>query len=74
VDSGRDGLGDERQEPVQHRRDARPSAAEAVDVVWAMTRPDDYIELVFERGWSAAHYESWLARTLHRLCLQGSRR
>jgi hypothetical protein len=39
-----------------------------------MTRPDDYIELVFERGWSAAHYESWLARTLHRLCLQGSRR
>lgn len=40
-------------------------AAQAVDVVWSLTGPDHYIELVFERGWQPDAYESWLARTLN---------
>jgi len=50
------------------------TAAEAVDVVWAVTGPDHYIELVFERGWSADRYQSWLARTLHDLVFEESTR
>ena len=59
-----------RLEPLRQmlEKEARPrselTAAEAVDVVWAVTGPDHYIELVFERGWTADRYESWLARTL----------
>ena len=49
------------------------TAAEAVDMVWALTSPDHYIELVFERGWSAERYQSWLTRTLHDLVLRAAR-
>lgn len=37
---------------------------EAIDLIWSVTGPESYIELVFERGWSADRYESWLADAL----------
>jgi TetR/AcrR family transcriptional regulator, regulator of autoinduction and epiphytic fitness len=43
--------------------------AEAVDLVWSLSGPENYIELVFERGWSADRYEAWLGDALRRLVL-----
>ena len=37
---------------------------EALAVIWAMTGADLYNQLVFERGWTADRYESWLADAL----------
>ena len=42
-------------------------AAEALDVLWAMTGADNYRLFVVERNWSAESYEAWLGETLHRL-------
>ena len=36
----------------------------AVDLVWAVERPEVYRELVVTRGWSPERYEQWLAETL----------
>jgi len=36
----------------------------AVDLVWALERPEVYRELVITRGWPPEHYECWLASTL----------
>jgi len=47
------------------RKDLR--AAEALDVLWAMTGADNYRLFVVERNWSAESYEAWLGETLHRL-------
>ena len=40
------------------------TAAEAVDFVWVTTGPEHYIELVFERGWTADRNQAWLERAL----------
>lgn len=36
----------------------------AVDLVWALERPEVFRELVIVRGWSLDRYEAWLAETL----------
>jgi AcrR family transcriptional regulator len=46
------------------------SASEAHDVIWAMSSPDWYIQLVFQRGWTPARYEEWLGDALINLLLQ----
>lgn len=46
------------------------SAAEALDILWAMTGPDHYRLFVVERKWSAARYEAWLGEILQRLLLR----
>jgi len=40
------------------------SPSEAVAVLWALSGPDQYTQLVFERGWTPAHYEEWLGDAL----------
>jgi AcrR family transcriptional regulator len=40
------------------------SPAEAVEVVWALCGPDQYAQLVFERGWTPSRYEEWLGDAL----------
>jgi len=37
------------------------SPAEAVEMMWALCGPDQYTQLVFERGWTPSRYEQWLA-------------
>jgi len=39
-------------------------ARSAVDLVWALGRPEVYRELVVIRGWSPQRYERWLATSL----------
>ncbi len=43
--------------------------ADAQDLIWTMTGPDQYIQLVFERGWSPDRYEAWLGDALIELLL-----
>ncbi len=45
------------------------SGAEALGVAWAMTGPDYYVQLAFERGWSPDRYEAWLGEALVDLIL-----
>ena len=45
------------------------SINEAADVVWAMNSPELYLLLTRERGWSARHFERWLADAWCRLLL-----
>ncbi|HEY6874855.1 MAG TPA: helix-turn-helix domain-containing protein [Candidatus Dormibacteraeota bacterium] len=40
------------------------NAREAVDLIWSLSGPELYIQLVFERGWTPDRYERWLAETL----------
>ena len=40
------------------------SPSEAVAVIWALSGPDQYTQLVFERGWTPARYEEWLGDAL----------
>ncbi len=49
------------------------TAAEAVEIIWMMTGPDQYIQLVFDRGWSPDRYEAWLADALVELILVDQR-
>jgi hypothetical protein len=46
------------------------SAGEVQDVIWAMSSPDWYIQLVFQRGWTPARYEQWLGDAMIDLLLQ----
>jgi AcrR family transcriptional regulator len=46
------------------------TAAEAVDLIWSVSGPESYLELVFERGWSPDRYEAWLADALQTLVLR----
>lgn len=46
------------------------SAAEALDILWAMTGADHYRLFVVERKWSAERYEAWLGETLQRILLR----
>lgn len=46
------------------------STSEARDLIWAMSGPDPYIQLVFQRGWSPPRYEEWLGDALISMLLQ----
>ena len=68
------------QHGVQHRlkRSGRVRAgispSDAMAVIWALTGPDLYTQLVFERGWTPAHYEEWLGQALINTLLQPQKR
>jgi TetR/AcrR family transcriptional regulator, regulator of autoinduction and epiphytic fitness len=65
---------------IQHRLPAllersgrlRPgiSASEAVAILWALTGPDQFSKLVFDRGWTPARYEEWLGDALVNMLLE----
>ena len=40
------------------------SQSEATAVMWALTGPDQYAQLVFDRGWTPSRYERWLGDAL----------
>ncbi len=40
------------------------SPSEAVAVIWTLSGPDQYTDLVFQRGWTPARYEEWLGDAL----------
>ncbi len=44
--------------------------ARAADVLYVLTGSETFRELVLERGWSASHYEEWLADSIRRLVLE----
>ena len=46
------------------------SSSEAVAVIWALTGPDQYTQLVFQRGWTPSRYEDWLADALISMLLR----
>ena len=46
------------------------STPEARDMIWTMSGPDPYVQLVFQRGWSPARYEEWLGDALISMLLQ----
>ena len=46
------------------------SATDAVAVIWSWSGPNHYTDLVFERGWTAAHYEQWLGDSMINTLLQ----
>lgn len=41
--------------------------ASAVDRMWLLMAPDNYVRLVVERGWSRAAYQRWLADQIRAL-------
>jgi AcrR family transcriptional regulator len=49
------------------------SPSEAVAVIWAMSGPDQYTQLVFERGWPPSRYEEWLGDATINMLLQPAR-
>jgi AcrR family transcriptional regulator len=40
------------------------SAEQAADIIYGLTTPDIYENLVYHRGWSARHFERWLTDVL----------
>lgn len=68
----------ERVQPLREllaksgRLRAELSPGEAIDLIWSLTGPESYIELVFDRGWSPDRYESWLADALRLMVLRPS--
>lgn len=46
------------------------SPSEAAAVIWALSGPDPYADLVFQRGWTPARYEAWLGDALINMLLQ----
>jgi AcrR family transcriptional regulator len=46
------------------------SPSEAVAVIWALSGPDQYTQLVFERGWTPSRYETWLGDAMINTLLQ----
>ena len=49
------------------------TANEAIDLIWSLSGPESYIELVLERGWTADRYEAWLGEALCTLLLTPAR-
>ena len=49
------------------------SPSEAVAIVWALSGPDQYTQLVFERGWTPSRYEAWLGDSMVNTVLQPAR-
>ncbi len=45
------------------------STSQTHDVIWGMSGPDWYIQLVFDRGWTPSSYEAWLGDALINLLL-----
>jgi len=45
------------------------SPAEIHDLIWGLSGPDWYIQLVFDRGWTPDRYERWLGDALINLLL-----
>ena len=39
-------------------------------MIWALSGPDQYIQLVFDRGWTPARYEEWLGDALVNMLLE----
>ncbi|HEV2034575.1 MAG TPA: TetR/AcrR family transcriptional regulator [Candidatus Dormibacteraeota bacterium] len=46
------------------------SPPEAVAIIWALSGPDQYTQLVFERGWTPSRYEEWLGDSMINTLLQ----
>jgi len=46
------------------------SPSEAVAVIWALNGPDQYTQMVFERGWTPSRYEEWLGDALISILLE----
>jgi len=40
------------------------SPSDGLAMMWSLSGPDQYTQLVFERGWTPARYEEWLGDTL----------
>jgi AcrR family transcriptional regulator len=49
------------------------SPSEALAVIWALSGPDQYTQLVFERGWTPSRYEEWLGDSFINTLLQPAR-
>ena len=45
------------------------NGADAIDVIWTMTSPETYEQLVLDRRWTPQRYEEWLAGALVDLLL-----
>jgi AcrR family transcriptional regulator len=50
------------------------SPSEAVALIWALSGPDQYTQLVFERGWTPSGYEQWLGDAMIKTLLEPARR
>jgi AcrR family transcriptional regulator len=50
------------------------SPSEAVAVIWALGGPDQYTQLVFDRGWTPSRYERWLGDAMINTLLQPASR
>jgi AcrR family transcriptional regulator len=46
------------------------SASEAVAAIWALSGPDQYTQLVFQRGWTPSRYEEWLGEATINMLLR----
>jgi AcrR family transcriptional regulator len=46
------------------------SASEAVAMIWSLSGPDQYTQLVFDRGWTPSRYEEWLGDATINMLLQ----
>ena len=46
------------------------SPSEGVAVIWSLSGPDPYTELVFQRGWTPSRYEEWLGDATINMLLQ----
>ena len=46
------------------------TSSEALAVLWAMTGPDWYSQLVFQKSWKPARFEEWLGDALISLLLE----
>src|SRR5713226_2495252 len=49
------------------------SPSEAMAVIWTLSGPDQYTQLVFDRGWTPSRYEEWLGAALIDTLLQPAR-
>jgi AcrR family transcriptional regulator len=49
------------------------SPSEAVAVLWTLSGPDQFTNLVFDRGWTHARYEEWLGDALVNTLLEPAR-
>lgn len=48
----------------------RISPSEALAIIWTLSGPDHYTQLVFDRGWTPSRYEEWLGDALVNTLLQ----
>ena len=60
-------IGPQLQRAGKLRDGLTPSVA--VDIVWSLTGPETYAQLVLDRGWTPDHFERWLDAALVGLIL-----